>query len=229
MGIFDNFHINRAISAIADSPAGSAERTDAIARLRDIGAAAVPRMVAALPNDQSDTLAELLGELVTNATLPVVVEEGLLNPEGDVASRVMRALASARHLDPNRLLELYLAKGGAIANIADLLNTHKTALTAKSVLRLLTIAHEDAQPAVFALVDRIADKAMVPAMIGFLKSAEWEGRFHIATTIARFPSEAVRDAFVRLMGDPHKSVRQAALDGISRLGMSAPIGPICAL
>ena len=229
MGIFDSFHINRAISSITDSADASAPQTDAVARLRDIGAAAVPKLVAALPQDQSNTLADLIGELVTNATLPVVVEDGLLNADGEVSNRVRRALAGAKHIDPNRLLELYVAKGGAIANIGDLLQAHKAALTAKSILRLLTIAHEDKQPAVFALIDRIADKAMVPAMIGFLKSAEWEGRFHIATTIARFPGEAVRDAFVRLLADPHKTVRQAALDGIATLGMPAPIGPICAL
>ena len=229
MGIFDTFRINRAISAIAASPLSGGERSQALERLRAIGSRAVPKLVSALPHDQFNTLGQLLGELVTNATLPIVVEDGLLNANAEVANRAKRALLGARHIDPNRLLELYVARGGAVVNIADLLGSHKERITAKSVLRLLEISREDNQPAVFALIDRIADKAMVPALIGFLKSAEWEGRFHIASTIARFPDEAVRDAFVRLLADPHKTVRQAALDGIAGLGMAVPVGPICAM
>ena len=229
MGIFDTFQIKRAIGTITSASRSVTELNDAIARLRDIGARAVPKLVDALPHDQSNTLVKLLGELVTNATLPVVVELGLLNDDAEVANRAKRALAGAKHIDPNRLFELYVAKGGAVINIADLLAGHKEAMSAKSVLRLLEIAREDNQPAVFALIDRIADKAMVPALIGFLKSAEWEGRLHIAVTIARFPSEPVRDALLRLLADPHKGVRQNALDGIAGLGMPVPVGPLCGL
>lgn len=229
MGLFDTFHINRAISAITSLPLGSGERAEAVKRLRAYGPRAVPRLVAALHTDQANACGQLLSELLSNATLPLLVRHGLLNEDAEVASRAKRVLLGAKQLDANRILELYVTNGWALADIADLLVSRKESITAKSMLRLLEVAREDNQPAVFALIDRIADQSMVPALLGFLKNAEWEGRACIATTIARFPGEGVRDALVRLLADTHKTVRQAALDGIAAIGMQVPIGPVCAL
>ncbi|MGH8677813.1 MAG: HEAT repeat domain-containing protein [Burkholderiales bacterium] len=229
MGFFNHFRINQAIGTIAASPVSSTDRASAIQRLREFGWRAVPKLVEALPRDPADTFGQLLSELVTNATLPAVVEYGLLSENVEVASRAKRALLCAKQIDPNRVMELYVGKGGAVINIADFLTSRKDAINAKSMLRLLEFAREDNQNAVFALIDRLANSSMVSALIGFLKNAEWEGRFHIARTIARFPSETVRDALVRLLADPNKAVREAALDGIAGLGMPVPIGPVCAL
>jgi serine/threonine-protein kinase len=229
MGIFDTLRIKRAISAIATLPASSSERADAVARLREFGPRAVPKLVAGLQHDQGNTCGELLREILTNATLPVLIKYGLLHDDAEVANRARRVLLGAKQLDPNRILDLYVSNGWALPDIGEMLVGRKAEITAKSMLRLLDVAREDNQPAVFALIDRIADKAMVPALLGFLKNAEWEGRAHIAATLARFPDPAVRDALVRLLADPHKTVRQAALDGVAALGMPVPIGPVCAL
>lgn len=228
MGFFDNIRADTAIGAIVASPRG-AKTAKAVERLRAIGKAAVPKLIAALPRDPSGTLGTLLAGLVSNATLPTIVTEGLLSEDAQVTAAVKRVLLAAEQLDPNRLMEVYVAHGGAVPDIADILLARKEAISAKTILRLLQIAHEDHQPTLFKFVGEIANEAMVGPLIGFLKDAEWEGRFHIAPTLARFPSEATRDALLRLLGDPHKMVRQAALDGVVSLGMPVPSGPVCAL
>jgi HEAT repeat protein len=229
MGIFDGFRTGQAISKVLSARPGSAESAKAAERVLSCGRGAIPKLIEALAQDHSGTLAGLLAKLVSNTTLPDIVKLGLLSEDQAISNAVRRALLDAPQLDPNRLLELYVGKGGAVASITDLLLARKQAINAKSALRLLELAREDEQPVLFKVIDQIAAASMVPTLIGFLKSAEWEGRYYIAQTLSRFPGEGTRDALVRLLSDPNKKVRQAALDGIAALGMSAPADKICAL
>ncbi len=229
MGLFDSIQINLAVNTLA-APAGStAERTQAADRLRAFGKSALPKLLAALPRDTSGSMASLLAELVNNTTLPTLVDEGLLSDDDEMVTAVKRALQRAKQLDPNRLFELSIARGVSLSDIADLMLARKDAVTAKTMLRLLELAHSETHPGIFGMIDQMAGEAMVPALVNFLKSAEPMGRLHIARTLGRFPSDSVRDALVRLLADPHKGVRAAALEALPRLGLPVPIAKVCAL
>jgi serine/threonine-protein kinase len=97
------------------------------------------------------------------------------------------------------------------------------------VLRILDSAHKDNQPTLFKLVTELATEAMVPTLIAFSRNADWEGRYCIAQTIARFSSEPVRDTLLRFTKDPHKLVRQAAVEGLAALTIPVPAGPLTTL
>ncbi|MCC6475331.1 MAG: HEAT repeat domain-containing protein, partial [Burkholderiales bacterium] len=229
MGVLDRYRANRGLATILAATGRTPGALAAAALVRALGKNAVPRLIDALPRDQSGLIAELLGEVLTNATLPQLVEAGLLSENPLMVSSARRALACARQIDPNRLLEVVLAKGGSIADIADVLLRCKDAVSAKSMLRLLDQARADNHPGTFKLIDQIANPSMTAPLVGFLKNANWQARVQVASTIARFPSEPVRDALVRLLADPDKNVRQAALEGLGALNMPVPIGPVCAL
>jgi serine/threonine-protein kinase len=229
MGFLDSLRVNQAIGTILEAPRGSAAAITAANQIRELGAGAVPRLVQGLTRDQNGSLPELLAAIVNNATLAIVVKDGLLSDDSQVTAGARRALAQAQQIDPNRLFELYLTHGGNAAEIADLLVSKKDGLTAKTMLRLLDLAKSDRDSGLFKLIDQLANEAMVPALVGFLKSAEWGGRVQIARTIQRFPSTSVRDALVQLLGDPHRLVREAALEGLAHLGLPVPPEPICGL
>jgi len=229
MGIFDSFRVGHSIGKVLEARPGSAAAADAAERVLAAGARAVPKLIDALAQDHGGKLDPLLARLVSNTTLPEIVRRGLLSEDAQVSNAVRRALLAAPQLDPNRLLEIHIGKGGAAAAITDLLLARREAISAKTALRLLELAREDEQPVLFKLIDQIAAPAMVPTLVGFLKNAEWEGRYYIAQTLARFPGEGTRDALVRLLSDPNKKVRQAALDGIATLGLQVPTDKVCAL
>ena len=229
MGFFDRYRQKRAIATILSASGRTPTALEAAASFRGSGKPALRLLLDALPEDRSGLICELLGDAVTNATLPQVVETGLQSGDQQMVVATRRALASARNIDPNRLLEVVMAKDGALNDIADVLVGRKDAITAKSMLLLLERARATTDPALLKLIDAIAEPAMVPALIGFLKNANWQARMQVAATISRFPSEPVREALLRLLGDPDKNVRQAALDGIAVLGMPVPIGAVCAL
>jgi serine/threonine-protein kinase len=230
MGLFDTFHVSRSIATVLAGRNASAEVVSAVARLREVGRRALPKIITALPDDPTgEPLTNLLAELITTATLPTIVNVGLMNQDPQVVGKVRVALVRATKYDPNRLLELYSAAGGALVNLAEVIVSRKEGITPKSVLRILDSAHKDNQPTLFKLVTELATEAMVPTLIAFSRNADWEGRYCIAQTIARFSSEPVRDTLLRFIKDPHKLVRQAAVEGLAGLTIPVPAAPLTAL
>lgn len=230
MGLLDTFHVSRSIATVLAGRNSSVEVVSAIARLREVGRRAIPKIIPALPDDPpGDPLTNLLAELISTTTLPVVVEHGLLNQDQQIVARVRAALMRASKYDPNRLVELYSGAGGALVNLSEVIYARRDAVTPKTVLRILDCAHKDNQPTLFKLVSQLATEAMVPHLISFSRNAEWEGRYCIAQTLAKFSSEPVRDTLLRFLKDPHKQVRQAAVEGLGALTIPVPAGPITAL
>ena len=229
MSFFASFRVNQAIATVLESPRGSAAAVGAASQIRDLGPGVVPKLVQSLARDQSGSLSELLATIVSNATLAAVVKNGLLSDDSQVVAGARRAVAQAPQIDPNRLFELYLTHGGNAADIGEFLVNKKNELTAKTMLRLLDLAKADADAALLKLIDQVANEAMVPPLIAFLKTAEWSGRVQIANTICRFPSPPVRDVLVQLLGDSHRLTRVAALAGLAQLGLPVPSAPVCAL
>jgi eukaryotic-like serine/threonine-protein kinase len=230
MGLFDTFHVSRSIATVLAGRNSSAEVVSAVARLREVGRRALPKIIPALPDDPAgEPLTNLLAELITTATLPTIVNVGLMNQDPQVVAKVRVALGRATKYDPNRLLELYSAAGGALVNVGEIIVARKEGITPKSVLRILDSAHKDNQPTLFKIVTELATEAMVPTLIAFSRNADWEGRYCIAQTIARFSSEPVRDTLLRFTKDPHKLVRQAAVEGLAALTIPVPAGPLTTL
>jgi eukaryotic-like serine/threonine-protein kinase len=228
MSFFQNLRARQAISVVSTA-ASHPDIERASAKLRAMGEAAVPKLLSALSHEPSDVLVEILGDIAGNASVRTLVCDGLLSDNAELAAAVKRALHRAKKIDANQMLELYVANGGSVTAIVDLLETHKATLSAKSVLKLLEGADKDSHPVLFRLIDELATEAVVGPLIGLLKHAEWEGRVHIARTIARFPSERVCDALVRLLDDKHKLVRSAGLECLSRLPVPVPIASLCVL
>jgi len=230
MGLFDSFLISRSIATVLAGRNASAEVVSAIGRLREVGRRAIPRIITALPEDPpGDPLTNLLAELITTATLPQIVNQGMMNQDPQVVARTRAALARATKYDPNRLVELYSGAGGALVNLSEIILARKDGITPKTVLRILDCAHKDNQPTLFKIVSDLATEQMVPTLIGFSRNAEWEGRYCIAQAISKYSSEPVRDTLLRFTKDPHKLVRQAAVEGLAGLKIPVPAGEIAGL
>src|SRR6266568_6228736 len=101
MGLLDKYRVRQAISSLVASTYDGLSVADATIQIRELGAAAVPDLVQNLARDQYGTLSGLLGEVVTNATLQVVIKDGLLNDDLQVSARARHALAQAQQIDPN--------------------------------------------------------------------------------------------------------------------------------
>ena len=230
MGLFDLFQVSRSIATMLSGRNASVEVIAASNRLRDVGRSALPKIIVALADDPAgEPLTHLLSDMITTASLPVIVNQGLLNQDPQIVARVRTALARATKYDPNGLIDLYTSAGGAMVNLSDIILARKDAITPKSVMRILDSAHKDNQPTLFKIVADLATEQMVPSLIQFSRNAEWEGRYCIAQTISRFSTEPVRDCLLRFIKDPHKLVRQAAVEGLGEMKIKVPAAPLVAL
>ncbi|HSB71796.1 MAG TPA: HEAT repeat domain-containing protein [Candidatus Methylomirabilis sp.] len=228
MGILDSFKVNRSIQVLLSAEGvPEAEKRQALATLHQHSSRAVPRLIEALADPQSPPeIADLLLTLLHNATLPLFFA-GLSSPDQRVGSRIMEILSSGTTYDPNLLLDLFQAPEAPRARVAEILSRQKHALNAAALLRLLDSVDAQSRTAVLRLVDEVATDAWLPELIRRTGSEEWLTRLYIARTLRRFSTEAARDALTRLLDDPHKSIRQAALEGLAAMTIPVDIGAVC--
>jgi serine/threonine-protein kinase len=228
MGVLDGFKVNRAIrTLLSDREADDAERRQAVETLERFAEHAVPKLLDELATSQAPArIVEILAPLLSNATLPLFLV-GLFATDPRVASRVMEVLHSGHHYDPNRLLDLFRDPEVPKARLFDILSRRKNALRPHAVLALLDSVNKESRTLVLRLVDEVATDALVPELIRRLETGDWPTRVYIARTLRRFSTEASRDALTALLDDQHKTVRQAALEGLAELRIPVDVGAVC--
>jgi serine/threonine-protein kinase len=230
MGMLDTLKIKKPIEVllISQDPA-SPQTAQAIAKLEQIGRPAIPRLIKALGKAQiSETIVELLVTYLHNETLPLFCD-GLSNPDARVVTGVVKVLSARGKYDPNRLLNLFIDPRVPKTALVQILACHRDVVDPKRLTGLLDTVGKDSHAAIFRLLDQVATEAMLPALIGRTRSEDWLIRLHMVRTLGRFRSAAVRDTLLRLLTDPQKSVRLAALEGLAGLQMPIDMGQICQL
>jgi len=230
MGVLDSYKVNRAIHLLLSAPdASEPERRQALMTLKQLSGRAVPRLVEALADPESPAgVPDLLLALLDNDTLPLV-SAGLSSSNARVASRVADVLCRGGNYDPNRLLDQLQDSTVPKARLIDVLSRHRHSLNPNALLGLLDTIDKESRSLVLRLVDEAATESFVPELIRLTAKEDWLTRLYAARTLRRFSTEAVREALTRLLKDPHKSVRQAALEGLAGLHVPVDVGPVCAL
>jgi serine/threonine-protein kinase len=228
MGVLDSHRVNRAIRVLlSDEDVPAAEQQQALATLKQFAGHAVPKLIAALPDSRTPAkIAELLVPLLNNGTLSLFLV-GLFSPDTRVASRVMEVLHGGRNYDPNQLLDLFRDPDVPKGRLVEVLVRQKHALDAYAVLRLLDTVDKESRTMALRLADEVATDSLVPELISRLEGGDWLTRLSIARTLRRFSTDASRDALTKLLGDQHKTVRQAALDGLAAMRIPVEVKAVC--
>jgi len=228
MGILDSVKVSRSIRVLLSvQDVAEPERREALATLKQFSDRAVPRLIEALTDSQTPgRIAELLVPLLDNITLPLFLV-GVFSADARIASRIMEILHTGRNYDPNRLLDLFQDPAVPKARLVEILSRQKNALNPQRVLGLLDTVDKESRTLILRLADEVATDSVVPELIRRLDSGDWLTRLYIARTLRRFSTEACRDALTKLLDDPHKNVRQAALEGLAGLQIPVDVGAIC--
>ncbi len=230
MGVLDSYKVNRAIHSLLfslDLP--KPERQQALATVKELAGRAVPRLIELLADPQPpQATSDLLVMLLDNATLPHFLG-GLSGPNTLLTSRVVEVLCRGTAYDPNRLLDLVQDSEAPKARLVEILSRKKKELDPKALLRLLSAVDKESRTLVLRLVDEAATESLVPELIRLSASEDWLTRLYVTRTLQRFRTEAVRDTLTALLRDPHKTVRQAALEGLAGMKLPLDLRAICAL
>jgi serine/threonine-protein kinase len=234
VSLLSGFQANRAIATILAEDAGAtAEGKRALYKLKQIGEAAIPKLIEALENTQhTATLEQLLVGLVRNSSLPLFLV-GLAHGDQRIVDGVTRVLKRAQDFNPNELFPYFSQPVNdeevSKTALGKILTAHAERINANTLLGLLDQVDSKVRPILYRLLDSIANEALVPAISQRLDSKQALVRAHLLNLLSRFDTEASREGMVKGLSDPNKAVRQAALTGLASQGGDENIGDICTL
>ncbi len=224
MSFFSNLRADRLITEIRSStdPASPATQK-AVARLKDVGPAAIESVFAALPDaDKSATMAfvDVLAGLVSAKTFPQYVR-GLVEGSPRVISGISWALTSSRNYPHHLLLEALATPGVSKPTVLEVIAAQKSRFGVRELLHAAYNQEPNEKAALFRIIGEIADRAALPELIGRVNGKDPIARVHIINTLARFNTPEVQQALQGLLKDPNKLIRGATLSALQR--MDGPI------
>lgn len=225
MTLLDRFYLRKWIEMLlaAPDPASPAQR-QAIARLTQIGRPALPQLLAALGRaPTSPALVDFLITRVDTATLPDFLR-GLTDRNPQVVAGVVTVLSRSRRYDPHALLALFADPAFPKAALLQILTAQRDRLRPHVVLEHWRSPHKETRAAICRLVETVATEAMVPALLAYADSDDWQIRLQVARLLGRLNPTAGAEVLLRLVADAHKSVRLAALESLA--GCQPPVAVV---
>jgi len=230
MSLIAGYKASKAIATLlAEQPASNSEFRQAISNLRKIGAPAIPRLIDALHSTQETSVIEnLLANLLTDITYPLYVD-ALSNQQRKTVTGITRVFLKSDNYDPNRLTDLFHNQEISKSALADIFLAHKAKINASQLLKLIDTVPSNARPIIYKVLDKVVTDDDVQLIINKLVSKEPLVRTYLTTLLPRFNSVQAKSALIRLLDDPNKNVRQAALRGLSEMHADDTVEVICHL
>jgi len=232
MNFITSFQADRLIAQIreeADPTSPVAKK--AFNKLGKLGNGAVPKILEALGTaDKRQTVeyVELLGNLISDKTLPVVTR-GLASSEPRTVNGTAWALSSSRRYNVNRLVDLLGEDEFSKSAIVEILTVHKDRLNVRQLLGQIYYLQPSEKSAVFKLIDEVANEELVPDLLSRMDGKDPVVKMHLINVLARFDRDDVHDALQEQLKDSNKLVRQAALAGVAKMNGAIKVDLVCAL
>lgn len=228
MALLGSFKINKAINLLLMSQQhSSAEIKEAVAKIKDTGSSAVPKLIEALSDDAKNKyINKLLLELLNNKSLPEYID-ALADEDKNIVTGTMNILASSSSYDPNLLFDLF--KEPDIPNnvLTQILLARREKLDGNNLFYLMNKVDTNSQKAILHVINQIANEKMIPQLNKYSSSEDVNVRHQVAKTLSKFDTTQVRDTLLTLLTDSSKAVRQAAAEGIGKLTVPVSSEPLC--
>lgn len=229
MSLLHSYKANKAISVILSSNPVSQQTKEAIARLKNIGPAAIPKLIEALAETEPHSPIEnLLVSMLSNSSLPSYIN-GLADDDKRIISSVMRILGTSDTYDANRLFDLFNDPNIPKNVLVQILVAQKKRLSAKTLIGILGQVDKSVHQLIFRVLNEIADETIVPDLIRYSTSKDPAIRTYVAITLGKFSLPEVRDTLLKIIADPNKKVRQCALESIGKMQIPVNSKAICNL
>ena len=228
MGVVANFKIRKYISTLLSSlDLNSPKASEAVARLKEIKSASIPKLIQTLDQEPSSVIIEVLTKFVADDTIPLYIKE--MREESQCSFHVARVLSDSKGYNPNKLVDYFSDTKISNKYLVQIFLSHKDKLTPKSVETLLSHMDKESRTSILKLIEQIAHEGIVPVLLPWARDDDWIIRQAIARILCRLPTPEVEATLIELLDDAHKSIRQAALEGLANNCNQSNIGAICNL
>jgi HEAT repeat protein/tRNA A-37 threonylcarbamoyl transferase component Bud32 len=232
MGFFTTLRADRLVTEIRSSQDPQSPATQkAIAKLKDLGPAALEPVFAALPEaDKNATVAfvDVLSAIVSPKSFPEFVR-GLVEGSPRVIAGISWALTSSRNFPPHLLLEALGAPGISKSAILEVITAQKNRFGVRDLLNAAYQQEANEKAALFRIIGDVADQAALPELIGRMGGKDPIARVHIINILARFNTREVQTALQQQLKDPNKLIRAATLSALQRMDGPIDVERVCTL
>ena len=220
MGILSSFRSDGLIVQITqcDSLADPAAQK-ALEKLKKNPKSAIPKLAQALQSTNKQAngrIIEVLTDLASSATLDAYIP--LLGDDAELVRQgVSEALSKAESIDPNPLVGKLSDPKLSKTAIMNILTAHKEKLKVVNLIRYVFNVDHSEQVALFKIIDSVATDTIVTEIVNRIDAKEAFIRSNFAKILRKFDRPQVHQALEKLLNDENKSVRLAALDGLSQM------------
>jgi hypothetical protein len=230
MGVITSFKVRKSINLLlSSSNLHDPQVAQAIAYLKESGHSAIPKLLDTLEKQHgSEAIAQLLTTLVRDDTLPLYVKE-LGHSNAQKVAGVANILSTSKTYNPNHLIDYCADSKVSQMALTQILTHHKDRLGPQAIQSLLARMDKDSRTSILRFVEQAATHTMIPVLLPWLQTDDWITRLSVTRVLGRFPTRDGEAALVALLGDPHKSIRQTALEGLSQINNPEHVGVICKL
>jgi HEAT repeat protein/tRNA A-37 threonylcarbamoyl transferase component Bud32 len=232
MSFFSNLRADRLVTEIRSSknPADPATQK-AVAKLKDLGPAAIEAVFAALPEaDKNATVAfvEVLSGLINQKNFPLFVS-GLVEGSPRVIAGISWAMSSNRNFPPGLLIEALNTPGISKSAILEIISSQKGRFGVRDLLTAAYAQEANEKAALFRIIGDIVDEHSVSELVGRIGGKDPIARVHIINILARFNTREVQTALQSQLRDPNKLIRAATLSALQRVDGPIDIERVSAL
>jgi len=232
MAFLSNFRADRLITQIKSSnDILGTEAQKAVAKLKELGAAGITPILAALPDaDKHSTVAfvDVLAALATQKTFPMYVD-ALVQGSPRVIAGVAWALTSSRSYPPHLLLDALAKPGISKSAVLEVINAQRTRFSVRELLTAAYAQEPNEKAALFRIISETVDDAGVPELLGRLQGKDSMARLLILGVLGRFNRPDVRTALQSQLADGNKLIRSAALAALAKMDGPIEVERICQL
>jgi len=221
MGLISDFRVGRLLERVLSAENVQSEKVaDALTKLREAGKPAIPHIIEALSTankDQRGVLTPILVTMLDNSTLSLFAKAlGDKNPR--IVNAVTALLQQAGAYDPNRLIPHFANPDISEAALIKILASHKERVNPQTLLVTATKLDRTRQVPLFNMIRELASEALIPDLVVRASAKEPHVRANVVRVLGRFPNNPeAREAIWKLLDDPDKAVRMAALMGVAEM------------
>jgi len=191
----------------------------AIAKLKKSPKSSIPKLAEALQSSNkagNANIIEVLTDLASASTLDYYVP--LLGNDVELIRQgVSEALCNAEQIDPNPLVACLSDPNLSKTAIMNILTAHKEKLRAINLIKFVFSVEHNEQVALFRIIDSVATETIVTEIINRIDTKEAFIRSNFAKILRKFDRPQVHQALEKLLDDENKTVRLAALEGLSHM------------
>jgi len=232
MGLLGGLRADRLLDKVlASGNLESADSAQTIGRLKGLGGAAIPKLIARLetaPRSESEAIVALLSKLADNRHLNAFYP-ALESLDPSVANGVVTALKNARGIDSSRFLALFDNPDISKPALLGILSAHSDGIPAEDLLRQASKLEHSDLVMLFRIIESIADPSLVPHLVSRKNAKDPALRTQIAKSLARFNDPTVQLALRGMLDDESRAVRLAALESLIQMDAGMDVVQLCGM